>query len=219
MQPRIRRARTLNCLTIYEYRGIIAFMNANKLINRGHLLRELRLKDTHITSIVTRSKVFKSIPKQQGYAINYTFNQALLIYTGCVLFDLGLSFRHIDDLLFELSLHDFESEKARLKTERWMVIIFKDQLAGLIKVNIKMGKDTSSGETLVKDITARKAPLTSRILPKKDFSLKYSTYYPFDMIDGKEIKHGFPEILNETMVAHIRLELYLLAEKVDSLYR
>ena len=83
-------------------------------LNKSYIVRKdltdrkgLGLKNTHITALVSQAQIFKNVEKQKGYAIPFNFNQALLIHVGCMLYKLGLSFRHIDQALTQLSDYNF----------------------------------------------------------------------------------------------------------------
>lgn len=82
------------------------FMSISRqFVYRKDLLK-LGMKNTHITPIVTQASVFKDIPKQKGYAIQFDFKQSVMIGVGCELFKLGMPFRHVDLILTELSSVD-----------------------------------------------------------------------------------------------------------------
>ena len=65
-------------------------------------------KKTHVTTIISRTDIFAGLPKKHGYAIEYNFNQAVLISIGCELLNVGLSSRHVNRIVFEMSSYDYE---------------------------------------------------------------------------------------------------------------
>lgn len=82
------------------------FMSISRqFVYRKDLLK-LGMKNTHITPIVTQASVFKNVPKQKGYAVQFDFKQSVMIGVGCELFKLGMPFRHVDIVLTALSSVD-----------------------------------------------------------------------------------------------------------------
>lgn len=81
------------------------------------------LKKTHVSTILKHVDVFEGMLKQQGYAVEYTFNQACYMVIGCLLLELGLSTRHVNIALVTLGSNfnyagedwalGFGNEKAR----------------------------------------------------------------------------------------------------------
>lgn len=60
--------------------------------------------DTAISTIVSRSDVFRDVPKQTGHAIQFGYTQAVLVKIGSELFNIGLPFRHVNFTLMCIML-------------------------------------------------------------------------------------------------------------------
>ncbi|MBF0488759.1 MAG: hypothetical protein HQK98_11430 [Nitrospirae bacterium] len=84
-------------------------------VSRKELIEKLELKVTQVTVIVSRGQIFKSIVKYRGSVINYTYNQACLVYIGCELLSLGMAFRYVDDVLISLSGLNFLEKGIEIK--------------------------------------------------------------------------------------------------------
>jgi len=66
----------------------------------------LGFKKSQINTI-DKADIFKGLERAAGYAIAYSFNQAVLVCIGCELLNLGVSFRHINSTLFQLSKSNY----------------------------------------------------------------------------------------------------------------
>ncbi len=134
----------------------------------------LGLKKGHITNIVQKADVFAGVPKQQGYAIDYTFNQAVFLHVGEELSKLGMSFRHINKILFDLSSFDFEKDTEKVARGRLVLFIFsnapsKEEHERLRPIRQTIGrKGRLTGKTALRENPVRMAPINCCLLREKD---------------------------------------------------
>ncbi len=73
-------------------------MITQQYIYRQELL-SLGLKYTHISAILSYVQPFKSIPKKHGHPFGYNWRHSLLMYIGCECLSLGLSLRHVSQII------------------------------------------------------------------------------------------------------------------------
>ncbi|HUJ69103.1 MAG TPA: hypothetical protein VLW86_06245 [Syntrophorhabdales bacterium] len=137
-------------------------------------LLSLGLKKGQITNIVQKADIFKDIPRQQGYAIDYTFNQAVLLHVGGELSKLGVSFRHINKILIDLAGLDFEKNRERIARGRLVMFVFSRGLMSDDNVPVKgvwagiPGKSPGSGRRMSLGSSVRMAPISLRLLRERD---------------------------------------------------
>jgi hypothetical protein len=137
-------------------------------------LLSLGLKKSHITNIVQKADIFRGIPRQQGYAIDYTFNQAVLLHVGGDLSRLGVSFRHINKILTDLSGLDFEKDREKIARGRLVMFIFskvfsKEDDEGLKAVRARIaGKSPGARRSVSGRSFARMASINLLLLKERD---------------------------------------------------
>ncbi len=137
-------------------------------------LLSLGLKKSHITNIVQKADVFKDIPRQQGYAIDYTFNQAVLLHVGGELSKLGVSFRHINKILIELAALDFEKNREKIARGRLVMFVFSKVLSREDDESLKAvrarigGRSPGAGRSIPGGSFVRMASINLRLLREKD---------------------------------------------------
>ena len=121
------------------------FLNESDLmkdyIYRKDLLEKLCLSDSCITAIVSRSRIFYDIETSRGQSIPFSFNQALCIYIGCELIDLGLSFRYVDEILNYLITLDHHDISDDLINRKSTLLLYKFKGGADM-----LGKNTFIGE-------------------------------------------------------------------------
>jgi hypothetical protein len=137
-------------------------------------LLSLGLKKGQITNIVQKADVFKDIPRQQGYAIDYTFNQAVLLHVGGGLSRLGVSFRHINTILIDLAGLDFEKNREKIMRGRLVIFVFSGALSDSddepekgARVGLP-GKRPGAGRRISMGSSVRTAPIDLRLLRERD---------------------------------------------------
>lgn len=137
-------------------------------------LLSLGLKKGGITNIVQKADVFKDIPRQQGYAIDYTFNQAVLLHVGEELSKLGVSFRHINRILTDLAVLDFEKNREKIARGRLVMFVFSKVLSKEDDESLKAvrarigGRSPGAGRGLPQGSSVRMASINLRLLREKD---------------------------------------------------
>lgn len=163
-------------------------------------LLSLGLKKGHITNLVQKAAVFKGIPRQQGYAIDYTFNQAVLLHVGGELSKLGISFRHINKILFELAGVDFEKKREKITRSRLVMFIFSESLSkeegGRLSAAGERvrAKGPGTGKAVFPDTPVRTAPLGFWLLRERD-----------------------AQTLNDVLGDYVRINLYRIVLNVAGL--
>ena len=167
------------CLANRPLSGLMRGMTLHKLLETTrtfHLkeLLSLGLKKGQITNLVQKAAVFKDIPRQQGYAIDYTFNQAVLLHVGGELSKLGISFRHINKILFELAGVDFEKKREKITRSRLVMFIFSTSLSKEEGGRLAAARERirprgpGAGKAVFPDNLARMAPLGLWLLGEGD---------------------------------------------------
>ncbi len=78
-------------------------MKATTSICHRKTLIENDFDNNAISSIVSRSRAFEKLKRQQGYATKYNFGEVLVLSIGCGLLKIGLPFRYVDDILYKIS--------------------------------------------------------------------------------------------------------------------
>jgi len=137
-------------------------------------LLSLGLKKGQITNIVQKADVFKDIPRQQGYAIDYTFNQAVLLHVGGELSRLGVSFRHINRILIDLAGLDFEKNREKIARGRLVIFVFSRAPSSSDDEPVKgawvglPGKSPGAGSRMSVKSSARMAPINLRLLRERE---------------------------------------------------
>lgn len=165
-------------------------------IHRKDLI-SLGLKNTHLSAIVGHSIIFKNAPKKHGYALSYNYNQVFFLYIGCELYSLGLSFRHVDDILVSISNFDFEFDKSKIVSQKKMLLIQKDVYADRFK-GMKFtshGKDPFTGELIEILEKKRKAPINSLVLREREY-----------------------DAVKDRVATLIRINLYTIAEDLEKIF-
>ena len=164
-------------------------------------LLSLGLKKGQITNIVQKAEVFRGVLKQQGYAIDYTFNQAVFLHIGGELSRLGMSFRHINKILFDLSNVDFEKDREKIMRGRLALFIFSKVLSReeherLKAIRQAIGrKGRGSGKTALGENPVRMASISFCLLRERD-------------IQG----------MNGVLGDYIRISLHKMVSNVAGLY-
>ena len=170
-------------------------MDINKSIHRKDLIG-LGLKNTHLSAIVGHSVLFKNAPKQHGYALSYSYKQAFLLYIGCELYSLGLSFRHVDDILIDISHWEFEEKLSSIKKQKKILIIQRHIYADKYKgYKSTLPKDPFTGKTIVKLDKKRKAPINCEMHLEKEYNT-----------------------IKDKLSSVIRINLYTIAEVLEDLF-
>lgn len=106
--------------------------NGRKAKTKDHIFRKVliekfQLKESHIGPIVARSKVFATIKTRQGEPLPFTFHLATITFIGCELFTLGLSFRNVDPILYQIhSSIDFQKWAETIRSEDIVILISKE---------------------------------------------------------------------------------------------
>ena len=137
-------------------------------------LLSLGLTKSRIMNIVQKADVFRDIPRQQGYAIDYTFNQAVLLHVGGALSKLGVSFRHVNRILIDLAGLDFEKNRERIVRDRLVIFVFSAALskedAGRLKgLRARIAwKSPGTGRSMPRAGPVRMASLTLKLLREND---------------------------------------------------
>ena len=137
-------------------------------------LLSLGLKKGQITNIVQKADVFKDIPRQQGYAIDYTFDQAVLLHVGGGLSRLGVSFRHINRILIGLAGLDFEKNREKIIRGRLVMLVFSRAPSGSDDEPVKgtwvrlPGKSPGAGRRISLGSSVRMAPIDLRLLRERN---------------------------------------------------
>ncbi len=137
-------------------------------------LLSLGLKKSRITNIVQKADVFKDIPRQQGYAIDYTFNQAVLLHVGEELSKLGVSFRHINKILTDLAGLDFEKNREKIARGRLVMFVFSKALSKEDDESLKAvrarigGRSPGAGRSMPRGSFVRMASINLRLLRERD---------------------------------------------------
>ena len=137
-------------------------------------LLSLGLKKSRITNIVQKADVFKDIPRQQGYAIDYTFNQAVLLHVGEELSKLGVSFRHINKVLADLAGLDFEANSVTIARGRLVIFVFSKALSKEDDESLKAvrarigGRNPGAGGSMPRGSLVRMASINLRLLRERD---------------------------------------------------
>ena len=137
-------------------------------------LLSLGLKKSRITNIVQKADVFKDIPRQQGYAIDYTFNQAVLLHVGEELSKLGVSFRHINKILTDLAGLDFEENREKIVRGRLVMFVFSKVLSKEDDESLKAvrarigGRNPGAGGSMPRRSFVRMASINLRLLRERD---------------------------------------------------
>ncbi len=96
-------------------------------------LLSLGFKKTHISTILKEADVFEGMPKQQGYAVEYSFNQACYMVIGCLLLELGLSTRHVNIALVTMWTNFYAEEDLGFGSEKARQRIIKDKISLAIR--------------------------------------------------------------------------------------
>ena len=156
----------------------MAPQSTSQTLRTFHLreLLSLGLKKGLITNIVQKAGVFRDIPRQQGYAIDYSFNQAVLLHVGNELSGLGVSFRHINKILFDLAGLDFEKDREKIARGRLVMFIFgkvfsREEEESLKEIRARIaGKSPGAGRSSQAGKPVRMASINLRLLRERDAS-------------------------------------------------
>jgi hypothetical protein len=152
-------------------------MDTNKTLYMKDFLA-LGYKKTQVSTI-ERADVFKGLERAAGYAIAYSFNQAVLVCIGCELLNLGVSFRHVNSVLFQLSSksnYNFEEKKKDYSENKFSLIVsmnnvWKEVSLGNppIKVSVAVSAKAIvvNGQTIVLTDKLRTQSIVTRFLPEK----------------------------------------------------
>jgi len=134
-------------------------------------LKELLLsgyKKTSIMKLVTGAEAFSDIQRRHGYAIPYTYAESILICIGCELFDLGLSFRHVDIVLSQLK--NVKPGKRDLKD---LLVVFGRPENVAFEVAESIGGKMVRRDVIFKKIresfVVRTTPLIAKTMTYQDF--------------------------------------------------
>ena len=127
-------------------------MDTNKTFHLKDFIK-LGYKKTQVHT-VSRTSVFEDLlDAGQGYANTYGFNQAMLICIGCELLRIGLSSRHVDQVLYQVSLVDFVKHAEGILKQNSAIFVFRADVeqAHLEKYRkeLKGGFSTAIGKNLV----------------------------------------------------------------------
>ena len=165
-------------------------------IHRKDLVK-LGLKNTHLSAIVSRSMIFRNAPKRAGYALSFSYDQAFLLYVGCELYSLGLSFRHVDDVLVKITGRPFKEIKQIILKKKWLLLVQKDSY---FERFAKMGFSTTTtdpftGEAISVVDKVRKAPIDVLILPEQEYNS-----------------------LKDKISSILRINLYTIVKELDGIF-
>lgn len=163
-------------------------------------LLSLGYKKNSISKLMNQAEVFKNIVRHHGYAIPYTYEEAFLICLGCELFNMGLSFRHVDIVLLQI-----DKKKIAKNVLSDFLVIFGHPENIQLEVKEIIGDKIVTHDVLYK-VNERKVRTTA--LLAKEMSQRDLV----DMVQVSREKHGMTG-------SFIVTDLNEIKSMVDSLFK
>jgi len=129
-------------------------------------------------STIEKADILRGLKKSPGYPIAYSFNQAAFVCIGCELLSLGVSFRHVNMILFQLSDNDFEGMKNNFVKNNYSVDVYlqtmqKKFVSKYRKMSgVAYGKNVVTAQPIMLPDRLRRQSIEAYFLPEKELDAK-----------------------------------------------
>ncbi len=174
-------------------------------------MEKFHLKESHIGSIVARSKVFTTIKTRQGEPLPFTFHLATLTYVGCELLNLGLSFRNVDPILYQLhSSVNFQKWAEIIRSEGIVILISKERIRPDITGGYGFETDTKAKVSI---------PLLDMFLEGRPFKERATRLYITFVHRNRLSKVRYHARPLDSMEAYIIIDLPAVLRALESVMR
>ena len=197
--------------------AIFVTMDTNRTFYMKDFI-ERGYKKTQVHTVI-RTRVFRGLESGQGYANIYGLNQAVFILIGCELLRTGMSARHVDQVLFQLSNFDFaKNTEVSLKKKSFVRVFpiytgeaFRQEITRKFRTGqlrkrkqTFVGKNLVTGEYIPEDVIVGVNSATGGMTVVRAAPIQAMFIAEDEKVEGQ--KEGF--------ITYIRVNVYLILQSL-----
>lgn len=187
-------------------------MKINEL-QRRELLRKFNLDINMFTAVTSRTSFFKGITKPQGKTTGYNYEQCFLVLAGCSMASIGLPLRYLDIVIEKLSSFK-DLDFFRIIKEKKISLVLVPHSQDVVKSLFSKG-----GGKIKVDPRTLNIVLGGKY-PGFDLSdADRNKAVPLVvLLEENDCKGFFTEPYNSVFSSFVVVRLFLLLEKLDSVF-